>query len=563
MSNKDFSEETIIKLSKKIQQNKSENNAYIKQLDRFFNGTMPTNEIINVCSTPNILKLFNSTAKKVVLSQKDLKNAIADNKSKITGHVEGHEIPKEEIYKLSEAIRNPIMLIRGNKRNVNSVVMLTELVNKKGENIFVPIALDRQNGKISNISTLYGKKNLSNYLNANINNILAINIKKADMLADRGVQFSKSIYDTVNCYDDSISYTIENVKYPTKERSEIMQEKIKENINFPEIIAHDEFIKATPVKDVNQLGWSEKNIKELSEKTPTKYTTHHIQNNLNQELDKNKAYEIPQNNIINIENSLSSNSDIINMLTQMAEQNDNHAKIQLALAYYFGEYGLEKNGDKAVELLGEAAGEGSAVAQRDLAIILENTEPKDQQKAIEYYKMAVDNENPDAYALNNLGVCYLTGDGVEVDYKKAVELFKKAAELGDDYAKLNLADNYYLGIGTRQSFEKAFELYKEVAENGNVTALKYLGECYESGKGTEVNYKLALECYQKAIEKGDEDAKYKYAELSNKISPHKHTYVDNSLKQTIQKQQEQTEQKQQENVENQQEQAENKTEKQL
>ncbi len=38
-------------------------------------------------------------------------------------------------------------------------------------------------------------------------------IKKADMLADIGVQFSKSIHDTVTCYDDSITYTLENVNH--------------------------------------------------------------------------------------------------------------------------------------------------------------------------------------------------------------------------------------------------------------------------------------------------------------------------------------------------------------
>ena len=201
----------------KIKQNESENNVYKLQLDKYFSGNMPKHEVINVGSTPNILKILGSKARKIVISQKELYNSFATKDSSSKGHTEGHEIPKQEIYKLSEALRNPIMVLKGNKRNENSVIIITELLNKNGENIFVPISLDRQNGKISNISTLYGKKNLSNYLSANISKILAIDIKKADMLANIGDQYSKFIHDTVVCFDNSIAYTTANVKYPTQQ----------------------------------------------------------------------------------------------------------------------------------------------------------------------------------------------------------------------------------------------------------------------------------------------------------------------------------------------------------
>lgn len=204
------------KEQQKIHQNESENNVYKVQLDKFFEKQMQTHEIINVCSTPNILKIFNSTARKVVLSQSDLENAVSSADLGNKGHREGHDIAKSEIYKLPESIRSPILMLKGNSRNSNSVVMLTEMINKKGENVFVPIALDRQKGKISDISTMYGKKNLSKYLSDHLSDILAINIKKADMLANIGVQFPKSIYDTVVCFDNSIAYSTANVKYPDK-----------------------------------------------------------------------------------------------------------------------------------------------------------------------------------------------------------------------------------------------------------------------------------------------------------------------------------------------------------
>lgn len=198
----------------KIRQNKNEDNLYKSQLNKFFNNKMPTHEVINVCSTPNILKILNSSAKKVVLSQNDLENAVSDADSGKRNHREGHGIARSELYQLPDAIRKPILLLKGNIRNSNSVVLLTEMLNKKGENIFVPIALDRQKGKISNISTLYGKKNIPHYISGHLSDILAINIKKADVFANIGVQFPKSIHDTVVCFDDSIAYTTVNVKYP-------------------------------------------------------------------------------------------------------------------------------------------------------------------------------------------------------------------------------------------------------------------------------------------------------------------------------------------------------------
>ncbi len=200
----------------RISRNKSEDDLFKKQLDKYFGGTILSHEVITVCGTPNILKLQNSTAKKIILSQRDLANAVSDAES-VRHHTEGHNIDQEEIYNLSQALRSPIMVLKGKNRNVNSVVLVTELINKEGENVFVPISLDRQNGKVSSIASLYGKKNLSDFLKRNIENILAINIEKAYLLADTENQYLQSISETVVRFDNSIAYTLDNVKYPEKE----------------------------------------------------------------------------------------------------------------------------------------------------------------------------------------------------------------------------------------------------------------------------------------------------------------------------------------------------------
>lgn len=216
------SEKEITELYKRIQRNQSENKLYQKQLDRFFSGSMPTNEVITVCGTPPVLKLLDSKAKKIIINQSDLKNALADrHKGNNSDHTEPHHIDKDEIYKLPEQIRNPVMILIGNKRNDNSLVLITELKNSNGEHLIVPIALDRQNGKVSRITTIYGKKNLGNYFTANLFGILAINKEKADRLcSDIEFQLPKSTYELAIRYDDSIAYSFDYVKRPYFETKE-------------------------------------------------------------------------------------------------------------------------------------------------------------------------------------------------------------------------------------------------------------------------------------------------------------------------------------------------------
>ena len=63
------------------------------------------------------------------------------------------------------------------------------------------------------------------------------------------------------------------------------------------------------------------------------------------------------------------------------------------------------------------------------------------KKAIEWYEKAA--EQGHAEAQYNLGNMYHQGDGVDVNYKKAIELYKKAAKQGDAMAQYNLGIMYH------------------------------------------------------------------------------------------------------------------------
>ena len=77
-----------------------------------------------------------------------------------------------------------------------------------------------------------------------------------------------------------------------------------------------------------------------------------------------------------------------------------------------------------------------------------------------------------AMAENNLGLMYLSGQGVEQDYAKAFELFQRSANQGYDWGMNNLGGLYEKGWGTEQDMAKALFLYREAATKGNEAAGK-------------------------------------------------------------------------------------------
>jgi TPR repeat protein len=76
------------------------------------------------------------------------------------------------------------------------------------------------------------------------------------------------------------------------------------------------------------------------------------------------------------------------------------------------------------------------------------------------------------------GAMYHAGDGVEQNAAKAVDYFKKAAELGHAQAQYNLALCCMNGIGTEQSDTEAVKWLKKAAEQGIAEAYYPLGYCY-------------------------------------------------------------------------------------
>ena len=132
---------------------------------------------------------------------------------------------------------------------------------------------------------------------------------------------------------------------------------------------------------------------------------------------------------------------------------------------------------------------------------------KNYIKAVEYFKKAADNDN--IYAQNYLGMCYEYGLGLEVDLNIAFQYYEYASKQGNIEAIANLGDMYFEGKGVEKNYIKAVECFKKAADNDNAYAQNYLGMCYENGIGVEFNLKNAFEFYKKAAEFENSESEFK------------------------------------------------------
>jgi TPR repeat protein len=291
--------------------------------------------------------------------------------------------------------------------------------------------------------------------------------------------------------------------------------KIKNKVKFDSEVTYDDF------KKINNTQLEEENM----QKQKAKITNTHKYTDISQ-INYNVLNDIENGNI---EKYFSSdivtdveNNNLMEILHQLAEQNNANAQNILGVCYLTG-ISVQVDEKQSIDYLTSAAEQDHTSAQRNLAIALENQGSPDKNKIISLYEKAANNN--DAYAINNLAVCYLLGDGVKQNLKQAVKYFEKAVKANDDYAMVNLADCYSVGNGVVQNNKKAFDLYKKAADKGNIYGLRSAADCYLIGTGTKQDIRMAMDLYKKASDLGDEKATQKYEELSEKLNPQKYNEV--------------------------------------
>lgn len=205
--------------NKKIERNNVEDKKFLQQMSAYMAGSLPSNEVIRIGTTPYCLRAVGADAVPLIVTQSVIQNSlenidvVSNNTRK--RHSKQHDIQVEIIKMLPQVIRNPILICKGN--NQECVVVVSRYKDKDNHNIIIPVYLNvkGKNCRVNRVASIYGKTNIKAYLEymKEKAGILAINKTEADKLfSDIGCQLPKST--TIICFDNSIAYSDKSVEYP-------------------------------------------------------------------------------------------------------------------------------------------------------------------------------------------------------------------------------------------------------------------------------------------------------------------------------------------------------------
>ena len=169
-----------------------------------------------------------------------------------------------------------------------------------------------------------------------------------------------------------------------------------------------------------------------------------------------------------------------------SSQGQTYAAYSIAQMYRYGEY-VTKDNDTAQRYYKQALSgflkiESDDMANDDLFYKLGQMfnlglgTDSDVTKAIEYFRRSAEMNNKNG--LFEYGKALLTGEHIPQDTDSAVKLLEKSVKLKNSNAKRFLALEYISGEHLEQDFEKGIALLTECADSGDVIACYRLGKIY-------------------------------------------------------------------------------------
>ena len=173
-----------------------------------------------------------------------------------------------------------------------------------------------------------------------------------------------------------------------------------------------------------------------------------------------------------------------------SSQGQPYAAYSIAQMYRYGEY-VTKDNDTAQRYYKQALSgflkiESDDMANDDLFYKLGQMfkfglgTDSDVTKAIEYFKRSAEMNNKNGFF--EYGKALLIGEHIPQDADSAVKLLEKAVKLKNSNAKRFLALEYISGEPLEQDIEKGIALLTECAENADVIACYRLGKIYLQGE---------------------------------------------------------------------------------
>ena len=116
--------------------------------------------------------------------------------------------------------------------------------------------------------------------------------------------------------------------------------------------------------------------------------------------------------------------------------------------------------------------------------------PQNHTKALELWRRAGELGHADSYC--KVGCAYALGDGAEIDKKKARHYYELAAMEGHAQARYNLGANE----GKAGNIGRAIKHFMIAIRGGDTDSLDTIKKMYTQGYATKDDYMKALQAYQ-------------------------------------------------------------------
>ena len=204
-----------------------------------------------------------------------------------------------------------------------------------------------------------------------------------------------------------------------------------------------------------------------------------------------------------------------------AKQKNKFAQFSLANLYYYGS-GIEKDLSQAFLWYQKSSSQGQPYAAYSIAQMYRYGEyvTKDNDTAQRYYKQALsgflkiennDMANDDLFY--KLGQMFKLGLGTNSDVTKAIEYFRRSAEMNNKNGLFEYGKALLIGEHIPQNTDSAVKLLEKAVKLKNSNAKRFLALEYISGEHLEQDIEKGIALLTECADSGDVIASYRLGKI--------------------------------------------------
>lgn len=204
-----------------------------------------------------------------------------------------------------------------------------------------------------------------------------------------------------------------------------------------------------------------------------------------------------------------------------ATEGNKFAQYSLANLYYYGN-GVEKDLSRAFLWYKKSSAQGQPYASYSIAQMYNKGEyvTENEDTAQRYYKAALSGfleleskDQADDNLYYKLGSMFKKGLGTDIDMDRAIDYFKRSAEMNNKNGLYEYGKALLLGEHIPQNKEKAVKLVEKAIKLENINAKHFLALEYISGEHLDQDIDKGLAMLTECADSGDTFACYKLGKI--------------------------------------------------